>query len=60
MTDGKGSVRVIVYGLARENECRFKLPSRFGKMAPTCGNVKYENGSFVYSGKEFTCDILKP
>ena len=60
MTDGKGAVRVIVYGLARENECRFKLPFRFGKMAPTCGNVKYENGSFVYSGKEFTCDILKP
>jgi hypothetical protein len=60
MTDGKGGVRVIVYGLTRDNECSFKLPAAFGKMVSTCGNVRKKDGTYVYSGREFTCDVLKP
>ena len=60
MTDGNGSVRVLVYGLTRDNECAFRLPRAFGKMAPTCGNVREQDGVYTYSGREFTCDILKP
>ena len=59
LTDGKGGVRVLVYGLTRDNECSFKLPGQFGEMTPTCGNVKRNGELYVYSGKEFTCDILK-
>ena len=59
LTDGKGGVRVLVYGLTRDNECSFKLPRQFGEMTPTCGNVKRNGELYVYSGKEFTCDILK-
>ncbi len=59
MTDGKGDVRVIVYGLSQDNECAFRLPGQFGKMVPVCGNVRREGDLYVYSGKEFTCDILK-
>ena len=32
----------------------------FGKMASTCGNVREKDGVYTYSGREFTCDILKP
>jgi hypothetical protein len=52
-------VRVIVYGLTRDNECRFNLPKAFGKMDSSCGNVRREGDMYVYSGREFTCDILK-
>ena len=60
MTDGNGGVRVLVYGLTRDNECTFRLPKAFGRMAPVCGNVREKDGLYVYSGREFTCDILKP
>ena len=60
MTDGSGGVRVLVYGLTRDNECKFRLPKAFGRMAPVCGNVREKDGLYVYSGREFTCDILKP
>jgi hypothetical protein len=60
MTDGNGGVRVLVYGLTRDNECTFRLPKAFGKMASPCGNVREKDGVYTYSGREFTCDILKP
>ena len=60
MNDGKGGVRVLVYGLTCDNECSFELPAAFGKMVSTCGNVREKDGTYVYSGREFTCDVLKP
>ena len=60
MTDGNGAVRVLVYGLTRDNECSFVLPKVFGELASTCGNVVRKNRTYVYSGREFTCDVLKP
>ena len=60
MNDGKGGVRVLVYGLTCDNECSFELPKAFGILAPSCGNVRRTGKTYIYAGKEFTCDILKP
>ena len=59
LTDGKGDVRVLVFGLDCENECTFTLPATVGTPVPTCGFVKIEDGRYRYAGREFTCDVLK-
>lgn len=59
LSDGKGHVRVLVYGLDRDNACTFRLPEAFGSLKSTYGFVTAENGLYSYTGREFTCDILK-
>ena len=59
MTDGQGPSRVIAIGLTRDNEARFTLDPRLGKPEPCYGFVRKDGEGYAFSGKEFTCDILK-
>ena len=59
LTDGQGGVRVLVYGLDRDNEATFALPKALGRPVSTWGFVKDEGAVYRYAGREFTCDVLK-
>jgi hypothetical protein len=58
LSDGKGAYRVLVIGVKRDNACTFTLPAKYGKLRPRKGNVKYSDGVYSFTAKEFTCDIL--
>lgn len=59
LTDGCGGVRVLVFGLDRDNEATFALPKALGKPASSWGFVRDEGSVYRYAGREFTCDVLK-
>ena len=59
LSDGKGAYRVLVIGLAKENECAFRLPVAYGPLASRCGNTVFADGGHRFTGREFSCDILE-
>ena len=58
LADGKGSYRVLVIGVKRDNACTFTLPAKYGRLRPRKGNVKLSDGVYSFASREFTCDIL--
>ena len=58
-SDGKGGWRVTVVGIRCDNECEFTLPPEYGQLKSRCGLTKFENGKWVFKGREFSCDILE-
>ena len=59
LSDGKGAHRVLVIGLEKGHETSFQLPGEFGRLKSRCGNIKYQDGNYVFRGADFTCDVLE-
>ena len=59
LSDGKGRYRVIVCGLRKQHETTFRLPPEYGNLKPLLGNAKFENGQWVFRGKDFSCDLFE-
>ena len=58
-SNGKGGWRVTVVGIRCDNKCEFTLPPEYGQLKSRCGLTKFENGKWVFKGREFSCDILE-
>ena len=59
LSDGKGGRRVIVYGLGRDHDATFTLPTGFGPLKPRCGIATESDGTYSFKAKEFACDLLQ-
>ena len=57
--DGRGRKRVAVIGLGREHDTTFTLPPSYGKLKGIYGLVREENGTYRFSAKEYSADLLK-
>ena len=59
LSDGTGKRIVIVCGLGKEHESEVIVPPEFGELKSRFGNLKKENGKWIFKGKDFTCDVLE-
>lgn len=59
LSDGKGAYRVLVIGLRNDNEATFALPAAYGKLKSRCGMTEVKDGTYVFRGREFSCDVLE-
>ena len=59
LSDGKGDHRILVIGLGASHETEIELPPKSRRFASRCGNTVFSGGKYVFTGKEFTCDILQ-
>ena len=59
LSDGKGDYRILVIGLGSDHETEIELPPKSRRFASRCGNTEFSGGKYVFTGKEFTCDILQ-
>jgi len=59
LSDGAGKRIVIVCGLGKEHESEVIVPPEFGELKSRFGNLKKENGKWIFRGKDFTCDVLE-
>lgn len=58
-SDGAGRRRVAVIGLGRVHDTRFTLPASWGRLTGRCGLVTCENGTYVFKGPVYSCDLLQ-
>lgn len=59
LSDGKGTWRVLVIGIEKDHETTFILPAEYGALKSRCGKVTCESGTYTFTGKDFSCDILQ-
>jgi len=59
LSDGKGTWRVLVIGIEKDHETTFTLPAEYGALKSRCGKVTCESGTYTFTGKDFSCDILE-
>ena len=57
--DGMGDHRIAVIGLGSDHDTAIELPAKSRRFASRCGNTVFENGKYIFKGKEFSCDILQ-
>ena len=59
LADGKGTYRILLVGLGRDNEATLKLPPALSRLRSRCGLTKGTGVDRTFVGREFSCDILE-